>query len=123
MRRKKRSLAKSVANLPQAIASEEQMLIQEVRQKLNALLLYRYQHSKATRELAEVRAALARLQASSHPSPGLAELSQQAADEVDFYEQLKRSEIELPPRVTNKHLSGIARNRNSTSSGKSYYYT
>ena len=51
------NLAKSVTNLPQAdlLNAEEEVLVHEVRQKLNALLLFKYQHSKATRELAEVR--------------------------------------------------------------------
>jgi hypothetical protein len=121
MKRKKKSssLAKSVTNLPQAVVQEEQVLIQEVRQKLNALLLYKYQHSKASRELAEVREALARVQ-QSRDSEGL---SSSGMDEVDFYEQrisqLKQTDTVFPMRVNNKHLSAIGgRNRNSTSSGK-----
>ncbi len=57
------SVTKSLASLPQsAMREEEELLVAEVRQKLNALLLYKYQHSKATRELAEVRQALSNLQ-------------------------------------------------------------
>ena len=48
---------KSVANLQQAAQNEEEILMLEVRQKLNALLMYKYQHSKASRELSEVHAA------------------------------------------------------------------
>ena len=47
--------ARSMADLNNAVTphgnmkEEEEILVQEVRQKLNALLLYKYQHSKATR--------------------------------------------------------------------------
>jgi hypothetical protein len=58
--------AKSVANLQRSMVEEEEAaLFSEVRQKLNALNgMYRYQHSKAAIELAEIRRALNSLQTS-----------------------------------------------------------
>ena len=65
-----KSLAKSVANLqdPSEKTDEEARLVREVRQKLNALGMYKYQHSKAARELAEIRDALRNLQSYNKPS-------------------------------------------------------
>ena len=59
-------MAQSVANLQRSLKEEEEAaLFTEVRQKLNALNgMYRYQHSKAAQELAEIRRALNSLQTS-----------------------------------------------------------
>lgn len=56
------ALCKSEANLRNAASIEEENLVKEVRQKLNELGLYKYQRSKASRELAEIRQALSNLQ-------------------------------------------------------------
>ena len=62
----KNYMAQSVANLQRTLKEEEEAaLFTEVRQKLNALNgMYRYQHSKAAQELAEIRRALNSLQTS-----------------------------------------------------------
>ena len=59
-------MTQSVANLQRTLKEEEEAaLFSEVRQKLNALNgMYRYQHSKAAQELAEIRRALNSLQTS-----------------------------------------------------------
>jgi len=81
---------------------QEEILVREVKQKLNALLLYKYQHSKATRELAEVRQALLNLQrhhdGRGKPTP------------------LPRT---LKPKAAAMKTYQSSRNRNSTSSGTS----
>ena len=63
-------MAQSVANLQRTLKEEEEAaLFTEVRQKLNALNgMYRYQHSKAAQELAEIRRALNSLQTSGPTS-------------------------------------------------------
>ena len=90
-----------------------------MRHKLNALLLYKYQHSKATRELAEVRQALTNLQ------KGKAE-DGPASLENGLFAVGKN----LPAGFTSASALGYAgirsagirqvggRNRNSTSSGE-----
>jgi hypothetical protein len=55
-------LCRSEANLAKIASNEEENLVKEVRQKLNELGLYKYQRSKAARELAEIRQALCNLQ-------------------------------------------------------------
>jgi hypothetical protein len=118
--------AKSVASIPQAsIKEEEELLVAEVRQKLNALLLYKYQHSKATRELAEVRQALTNLQhgngetqaatTNKNVPAGFAMASLSAA--ATGYGGIRSPGIRL--------VGATGRNRNSTSSGKiqSIYFT
>ena len=66
LRRMKKKLdlvpCKSEANLFKTDYTEEEHLVKEVRQKLNELGLYKYQKSKAARELAEIRQALSNLQ-------------------------------------------------------------
>ena len=66
LRRMKKRLdlvpCKSEANLSKTGYTEEEHLVKEVRQKLNELGLYKYQKSKAARELAEIRQALNNLQ-------------------------------------------------------------
>ena len=87
-----------------------------MRHKLNALLLYKYQHSKATRELAEVREALTNLQKGKvDDGPATAENGLFAVGK------------NLPAGLTSAYAgirsAGIrqvgGRNRNSTSSGES----
>ena len=87
-----------------------------MRHKLNALLLYKYQHSKATRELAEVREALTNLQKGKvDDGPSAAENGLFAVGK------------NLPAGLTSAYAgirsAGIrqvgGRNRNSTSSGES----
>ena len=58
-------LCRSEANLTKVASNEEENLVKEVRQKLNELGLYKYQRSKAARELAEIRQALCNLQTPS----------------------------------------------------------
>ena len=88
-----------------------------MRHKLNALLLYKYQHSKATRELAEVRQALTNLQkGKADDGPAAATAAENSSFAVGK---------NLPPAsgYAGIRSAGIrqvgGRNRNSTSSGES----
>ena len=74
--------------------NEEEVLVAEVRQKLNALLLYKYQHSKTAKDLAEVRQALNSLQSGAS---GLSR-TQNAAPQP-----LSRTRIMNRPRATTSH--------------------
>lgn len=107
---------KSVTDLatPSSL-NEEEVLVQEVRQKLNALLLYKYQHSKTTKDLAEVRQALQSLQTGGNRN---------IYGKIPLSEARKQSfpNLGMSSLVRNKggaHPAGsTSRNRNSTSSGK-----
>ena len=126
-------MARSMACIPD-IKEEEELLVAEMRQKLNALLLYKYQHSKATRELAEVREALTNLQRGKQDdSPAAAAAA--PAESNPFAAAVGK--CAPPPAATgfssasSSALVGYAgirsagirqvggRNRNSTSSGES----
>lgn len=108
---------KSVTDLatPSSL-NEEEVLVQEVRQKLNALLLYKYQHSKTTKDLAEVRQALQSLQTGGNRN---------IYGKIPLSEARKHSfpNLGMSSLVRNKggaHPAGsTSRNRNSTSSGTS----
>ena len=87
-----------------------------MRHKLNALLLYKYQHSKATRELAEVREALTNLQKGKvDDGPATAENGLFAVG--------KNLQAGFASGYAGVRSAGIrqvgGRNRNSTSSGES----
>ena len=89
-----------------------------MRHKLNALLLYKYQHSKATRELAEVRQALTNLQ------KGKADDGPIAAAATGAENSSFAVGMNLPASgYVGIRSAGIrqvgGRNRNSTSSGES----
>ena len=87
-----------------------------MRHKLNALLLYKYQHSKATRELAEVREALTNLQ-KGKADDGPATL------EHSLFAVGKNLQAGFASGYAGVRSAGIrqvgGRNRNSTSSGES----
>ena len=89
-----------------------------MRHKLNALLLYKYQHSKATRELAEVRQALTNLQKGKADDGPIAAAATGA----------ENSSFAVGKNLPASGYAGIrsagirqvgGRNRNSTSSGES----
>lgn len=86
----KNYMTQSVANLQRTLKEEEEAaLFSEVRQKLNALNgMYRYQHSKAAQELAEIRRALNSLQTSG-PAPKAIAASLQI--------KYKHQNLPLPP--------------------------
>ena len=78
---------------------EEAALFCEVRQKLNALNgMYRYQHSKAAQELAEIRRALNSLQTSG---PGIGGNGVSGLSPTTY----KHQNLPLPPipKQANKH--------------------
>ena len=92
--------------------------VAEMRHKLNALLLYKYQHSKATRELAEVRQALTNLQKGKADDDPIAAAATGA----------ENSSFAVGKNLPASGYAGIrsagirqvgGRNRNSTSSGES----
>ena len=109
-------MAKSASNLTQAMINEEEALVQEVSQKLNALLLYKYQHSKASRELAEVRQALSNLQQQSSSTNNLALYGKRPG--ATSTTGIPAMGISSMGRAGRHHHTGPG-NRNSTSSGKS----
>ena len=80
---------------------EEAALFCEVRQKLNALNgMYRYQHSKAAQELAEIRRALNSLQTSG---PGIGGNGVSGLSPTTY----KHQNLPLPPipkQATKDHI-------------------
>ena len=96
----KSNMAKSAANLQRSLVEEEEAaLFCEVRQKLNALNgMYRYQHSKAAQELAEIRRALNSLQTSG-PGGLLGPYKHQNLPLPPIPKPAKDSQIYQPPSV------------------------
>ena len=97
--------------------------VAEMRHKLNALLLYKYQHSKATRELAEVREALTNLHRVGNVDDG----GQPATVENNLFAVGKNLPAGFTSAASALGYAGIrsagirqvgGRNRNSTSSGE-----
>ena len=93
------AICKSEANISNAASIEEKNLVKEVRQKLNELGLYKYQRSKAARELAEIRQALSNLQnptiAQSHLRPSL---SPSQLSKTEYMKQcMHKQSLPLPP--------------------------
>ena len=95
-------LCRSEANLCKPALNEEENLVKEVRQKLNELGLYKYQRSKAARELAEIRQALSNLQ-----NP-LKEQTIQKRSYLDFPKpSIQMQSLPLPPIPQNSSSNSM----------------
>ena len=93
------AICKSEANISNAASVEEENLVKEVRQKLNELGLYKYQRSKAARELAEIRQALSNLQNPTITQNHLrTSLSPSQLSKTEYMKQcIHKQSLPLPP--------------------------